>query len=243
MPYRVVVFDLFGTLVHFKPQLPGARESTGPASWLEWLREEALAVLPDVPFESLEQQLALVSEEIARERPPEFLEVPSEERFRRALDRVPFSGDAEDAARRLSARHMTYLALQTETPPSHRILLRELQERFALGLVSNFDHGPTAQRVLQHHGLDDFLPVRLISADFGRRKPHPAIFHEALRQLGASPEESLYVGDTPADDIRGAHAAGMDVAWLNRKGRAAPADEPAPTFVLSDLADLREILT
>lgn len=242
MAYRVLLFDLFGTLVHFKPRLPTARDRSD-TNWLEWLRDESEAQLPGLPFDRLVEAVAAVSEEIYRARPPEFFEVESRERFRRALERLGVTGDLNALAGGLSERHMSHLAAQTTMPAQHRLLLEELRDSYLLGLISNFDHGPTARRVLRDHGIDGLLPVTLISAEHGRRKPHPGIFHDALRQLGAEASEALYIGDTPADDIRGARAAGMDAAWIDRKGHGAAADEPAPTFVLRELAQLRSVLS
>ena len=88
--------------------------------------------------------------------------------------------------------------------------------------------------------MHDCFHTTLISDDFGRRKPHPAIFHAALDRLAGRADEALYVGDTAADDIAGAQAAGIDVAWLNRRDEAPP--DPPPTYTLRQLTDLRDIL-
>ena len=60
---------------------------------------------------------------------------------------------------------------------------------------------------------------------------------------GVAPEQVLHVGDDPELDVRGAHAAGLRTAWLNRRGEAWPhAVEPDVTFTdLSALADWLQI--
>jgi len=112
--------------------------------------------------------------------------------------------------------------------------------RKKLGLVSNFDHAPTARAVLARHGLDRHLAATVISAEFGWRKPHPGIFREALASLDVAPPEALYVGDTHLDDVIGALGVGMDVVWLAPSGGAAP--EPTPTFRIANLAELPALL-
>lgn len=57
----------------------------------------------------------------------------------------------------------------------------------------------------------------LVGTDtLGVAKPDPAIFVEGARQLGATPERTLYVGDNPAVDAVGATDAGLVGVWLDR---------------------------
>lgn len=67
----------------------------------------------------------------------------------------------------------------------------------------------------------------LISASYRTKKPDPAIFKRVLADLGAAPEETLFVDDKPWN-VRGAQAAGLkghvfggvsDLArWLEDEG-------------------------
>jgi putative hydrolase of the HAD superfamily len=242
MPYRVILFDLFGTLVHFGPELPVPAGTRPPLRWLAWLEEGLADDLPGIALDRLAEALVAVTEEIVARRPPEFLEVPSRERFRRALVRLGVRENLVETAERLSERHMAHLAAETELPAGHRELLAELGCDYRLGLVSNFDQGATADRILRRHALRDFFAAILISDDFGRRKPHPSIFRAALERLGVDAAAALHVGDTVADDVLGARAAGIDVAWIDRRGEGPPDEAWAPTYTLERLADLRIVL-
>ena len=244
MTYRALVFDLFGTVVHFKPQVPAlAIAGTMWHSNLAWLQDQVSRDIPEVPFEEFARALVAVTEEIVLARAPEHLEVPSGDRFHRTLDRLGVAGpNTRAVAERLSLAHMAHLAAQTELPAEHDTLLRRLARRYRLGLVSNFDHAPTARHILARDGVDDVFEVALISAEIGRRKPHPAIFQEALRQLDAEPSESLYIGDNPADDVAGAHAAGMHVVWINTSGTPVGEGIPRPTHTIRRLGELPRVL-
>ncbi len=59
-------------------------------------------------------------------------------------------------------------------------------------------------------------------------KPDPAIFLRALGALRASAGESLFVGDSYQIDVVGAHAAGMRVAWLDRRRNGMPEGAGGP---------------
>ncbi len=222
--YRAIVFDLFGTVVHFRGR---------PDPAIGWLRTALAATCPGVEFSAFRVALGAVSAEIQAARGAEWVEVASRERFRRALARA---GGDEAMAEALSLAHMAYLADQTVLPEDHAAVLTALGEQHRLGLVSNFDHGPTALEVLARHGVAGNFAVTLISADFGRRKPHPAIFAAALTALDCAPAQALYVGDTHAEDVVGALAAGMDVAWLAPPG--APSRDPHPTYRAATLAEV-----
>lgn len=244
MKYRVILFDLFGTLVHFKPELPAPPNAheRPPRRWLSWLEEGLAEDLPGVPFERLVEALAAVTGEIVAARPPEFLEVPSRERFRRALARLGVRENVERAAERLTERHMTHLAAETELPAAHLDLLEDLARDYRFALISNFDEGGTARSILRRHRLDAFFAATLISDGFGRRKPHPSIFRAALARLDADAAAALHVGDTLADDVLGARAAGIDVAWIDRKSEGLGDGDPKPTYTLARLTDLRAVL-
>src|SRR5438045_3830933 len=107
MSLRAVYFDLFGTVVHFAPRVPGRESQATGRSAMHWLQEALERELPDVAFAHFVAALQQVSAELECQRPPEYFEVPSRERFHRAVLRV--SGDSEHAAavaERLSSAHM-----------------------------------------------------------------------------------------------------------------------------------------
>ena len=104
-------------------------------------------------------------------------------------------------------------------------------------IVSNADH--------EHVAAWNFtLPVHfiLVSEAVRAYKPHPLVFQRALDQLGLQPHEVLHVGDSDVDDVKGAKAAGLHVAWVNRTGRSRRPDVPPPDFELRDLSELPALL-
>jgi putative hydrolase of the HAD superfamily len=67
-------------------------------------------------------------------------------------------------------------------------------------------------------GLDQRVPVIVISEGVGLRKPQKEIFEYAARALGVAPGDCLMVGDNYEVDCLGAQSAGMQAAWINRFG-------------------------
>lgn len=57
--------------------------------------------------------------------------------------------------------------------------------------------------VLGHHGLfDHFTTIQ--TADTAPSKPHPAMLHDAMREAGATPGDTVMIGDTVFDIADGA---------------------------------------
>jgi HAD superfamily hydrolase (TIGR01549 family) len=89
-----------------------------------------------------------------------------------------------------------------------------------LGLVSNGSRD--LDEFVRHHRL--VVDVAVGSRAFGRTKPHPSIFREALAALQVEPEAAAMVGDSYEDDIEGARALGLRAFLLDREERYP--DEP-----------------
>jgi FMN hydrolase / 5-amino-6-(5-phospho-D-ribitylamino)uracil phosphatase len=84
------------------------------------------------------------------------------------------------------------------------------RQQYKIGLVTNSMLPMWMRdRELRTYGILEYFDVRLTSGDAGYIKPHPAIYEQALVSLDVSPEQALFVGDRPANDIAGANAAGM----------------------------------
>jgi putative hydrolase of the HAD superfamily len=95
-----------------------------------------------------------------------------------------------------------------------------LAELRCLGLrlvcVSNWD--VSLREVLERCGLGGALDGVVTSASAGVRKPDPAIFEPALELAACPPGDAIYVGDTPAEDLVAARAAGIPALLIDRAG-------------------------
>ncbi|HZP43823.1 MAG TPA: HAD family hydrolase [Candidatus Binatia bacterium] len=243
--YRGVLFDLFGTLIEFDTRrLPALRLGEEDIrSTVGGLGELLAEWVPGTTPERFFEVLVSVSDEMARVRAYDHVELPSRERFRRALERVGCD-DAKiaEAAVHLSRAHMAMIAAATRLPPAHAELLKGLRPGHRIGLVSNFDDTAAAYDILRQHDLPQFLDSVIVSEALGLRKPHPALFRAGLRDLGLAPADVLFVGDTFGQDVVGAQAAGLDVAWIDAAGTGVPDGAPAPTFAVRALPEIAAIL-
>ncbi|NIK76799.1 putative hydrolase of the HAD superfamily [Paenibacillus castaneae] len=86
-------------------------------------------------------------------------------------------------------------------------------------------------------GIDHFFDEVLISEWEGIRKPDPAIFLRALSKLGVSPNEALFIGDHPENDIQASRNTGMRAIWKRSNPYAMPIEADA---IIDDLGELIE---
>ena len=103
---------------------------------------------------------------------------------------------------------------KTDLYPGIRGLLAELKERgFRMAIVSNkLQEGVD---VLYEQYFKDYITVAIGAKDGIRKKPAPDTVIEALRVLGLSKEQAVYVGDSEVDIATAANSE-MDcitVAW------------------------------
>jgi putative hydrolase of the HAD superfamily len=95
--------------------------------------------------------------------------------------------------------------------------LEKLRKRYKLGIVSNFALPECVDKLLERHGLDKLFDVVVVSGAVNKRKPSPEIFEKALKKLGITAENAVFVGDTLDADIEGAKNAGMKAIFIERR--------------------------
>jgi putative hydrolase of the HAD superfamily len=101
-----------------------------------------------------------------------------------------------------------------ELRPYSKSLIRKITEKCKLGLVSNFTYSPVIYASLRKLGINQFFNAVVVSEDSGWRKPHKRIFQTALQRLYVTAEETVYIGDSPLEDIEGAKTAGMKTVFV-----------------------------
>jgi putative hydrolase of the HAD superfamily len=83
-------------------------------------------------------------------------------------------------------------------------------------VISNWDR--RLPELLANLGLAESFELITVSAIEGVEKPAAEIFRRTLDRLGARPDETLHVGDSPLEDFEGSKAAGMIPVLIDRSG-------------------------
>lgn len=99
-------------------------------------------------------------------------------------------------------------------------VLRQLNDRFTLAIVSNTHDVDLVQTHLRAMGADQFFAAVITSIDVGHRKPHPAIYQAALDTLDISPADAFFVGDTYLADYVGPEGLGIRAFLIDPNNHA-----------------------
>lgn len=92
-----------------------------------------------------------------------------------------------------------------------------MQNSYKICIVSNGNKFRQKQKV-KILGIDNYVEddCILVSGELGISKPDPRIYALALEGMGIQkPEEAVFVGNDPVEDIRGAHRVGLKTIWMN----------------------------
>lgn len=121
--------------------------------------------------------------------------------------------------------------------------IENLKKKYSVGLITNFDHTPHIHKVLDSTKLKSFFDFIIVSDEANCKKPEREIFEIGLSKCGLHPDEVVYIGDNPEDDINGALNAGLNAILIDRGTKtnsAIPKNINAPK--INSLQELTKIL-
>jgi putative hydrolase of the HAD superfamily len=239
---RAIIFDMGGTLLRF------ARPGNG--TW----REFELPGIRGIYQYLIEQGHPIASRE------DEFVEVMFERLAEgwmqstgghinlRAVDWIATGAadhalNLDEAALLEAARHYAHsLRIGLSAVPGAVDMLAVLRERgYRMGLISN-TIWPAELHLedLVELGILPYLEHTIFSGDFGVWKPNPRVFQHMMEILDVRPEEAVFVGDSPREDILGAQRVGMRAIWL--RSQEFPLGDIRPDAIIETLPDLLKVL-
>lgn len=204
---KAIIFDFIGTLTNVKEYRPEMSKT----KMYEALVKAGFNVSEKNFFDAYDRSY----EKYRLRRYQELVEITDSVWISDALNCLEFQTAPSDLRVKtaVNAFFKDYLDALELNPCADR-LLAQLPKHLKVGLVSNFTYAPVIYVALRKLRINKFFNVVLVSQDFGWRKPNPEIFHEVLKRLGVKAVESVYVGDSPLEDIRGAARTGMKTVFV-----------------------------
>jgi putative hydrolase of the HAD superfamily len=127
-------------------------------------------------------------------------------------------------------------SLQTNLIPHTLELLNYLKDKkYHLYIITN------GFKEAQHTKMDiiclkPYFEKTFISEDIGVSKPHRHFFEHAVKSVNARKTESLVIGDSLENDIKGARGFGIDQVYYN------PEKTPHHEKVFKEISSLRELM-
>ncbi|GGG58300.1 YjjG family noncanonical pyrimidine nucleotidase [Hymenobacter glacieicola] len=144
-----------------------------------------------------------------------------------------------DSPDNISAQFTDILPQKTAVFPYTYEVLDYLQNKgYVLHLITN-GFKDIQYVKLNSSRLTDYFQEIVTSECCGHLKPDTRIFQHALERTGATPAESLMIGDNLECDVLGAYNAGIDQVYFNPDKRRHFAQT---TYEISCLSELKQIL-
>jgi len=113
-----------------------------------------------------------------------------------------------------------------------------------IGLISNVNSHGQVPANLELYGIRKYFDPVVLSSEYGRRKPDPAIFHYAARLANVPASQCVYIGDRIVRDILGAKRAGFRLAVqiLHEYDHGEVDEGVTPDAVVNDMTEFLDIL-
>jgi putative hydrolase of the HAD superfamily len=173
-------------------------------------------------------------------------ELPSERVWRDfifpgyTLDQGSLSANAEDLMLHIETRYYER-AMRPEIP---QVLEAISRMGLKIALISNVNSRGQVPANLERYGIRHYFDCVVLSSEYGRRKPDPAIFHYGARLACLPTGACLYVGDRIARDVVGARRAGFGLAVQIQHDFEHGEDDSGaePDFLIRDMRELLPIL-
>ena len=209
MKIKAVLFDLYGTLVGFKPSRFVIQSQVAKKYDL-FLTEAGVSKGYFLADKFMAEQNAV--------NPIRSMSIVEKEEFFARYEQLILSGDGLDVELSLCKKIFKELqsipysmVLYQDVIPTLNTL-RELN--FKLGLISNMDK--SGSEILDEFDLSSYVDVCVTSKEARVEKPDSKIFNLALSKLDVDAASSMYVGDQILSDIEGAKKSKMLPLLIDR---------------------------
>jgi putative hydrolase of the HAD superfamily len=218
---RAITLDLDDTLWPIGPVIRRAE-----LALRAWLEQHVPAVAQKHPPESV----ARIRKRVVREHP----EMAHDLTFirRQVLARMGHGAGVGDAFVDDAFAAFDAARNRVELYPEVGVTLTSLATRYPLVAVTN------GNARLDAIGIAHHFEACISAREIGKAKPHRDIFAAATRAGGASPAETLHVGDHPEQDVHGAKEAGLHAVWVNRQNAYFPGVWQQPDRTVATLEEL-----
>lgn len=119
-------------------------------------------------------------------------------------------------------------------------VLDQLKANYQLLLLTNGSPSLQKTKLTITPEIPKYFNHIVISGEFGRGKPDPAIFEFALNKANVSADQVVMVGDNLMTDILGANRTGIKNIWINHHNQST--NQVKPTYEVTSLTEILPII-
>ncbi|HEX7482749.1 MAG TPA: HAD family hydrolase [Candidatus Bathyarchaeia archaeon] len=232
MPIKAVLFDMFDTLMLIEKN----HEFYSPSliRLYNYLHKNGI----DIQFDKFNEVYIKVRDALYVEADLNWEEPHFNVRVSQTLKNLGYNYDVSspivtEATNEFCEEFMKYVQIDQNA----KAMLEKLHGQYKLGIVSNFAIPECVLKLLKADGLDGLFDAIVVSGAVNKRKPSPEIFKGALKILGVSASETVFVGDTIDADVEGPKAVGMKVIYIERREQKK-SEKFCPDQTIKSLSEL-----
>lgn len=188
-------------------------------------------------FDSLDYNSKLIIKDI-------FLEIdcqgyrPREEMFKELQDRVLWKCKP-NLKELIDFWNVEFPKCAVPKPNLYNVLDYFIDKNIKIGIVTN-GNSAFQNTKIDKLNLRKYMKTIIISEEVGIRKPDPKIFHLALSKINSNNKTTLFVGDNPLIDIKGAIDSSLIPIWLSH-GQVWNIKNYIPKYIINNIFELMQI--
>ncbi|MEW9079565.1 HAD family hydrolase [Terrisporobacter glycolicus] len=114
-----------------------------------------------------------------------------------------------------------------------------MNKNIKMGIVTN-GNSDFQNAKIDKLNLRKYMKTIIISEEVNIRKPNSEIFNLALSRINSNRETTLFVGDNPLWDIKGAIDAGLISVWVSNE-QVWDTKHYMPKYIINNLSELMNI--
>jgi putative hydrolase of the HAD superfamily len=206
-----IIFDFFGTLVIYDPNLTDQSYKCCQRT----LAEKEYFVAHDRFITSFWSVFA----ELEEKAKSDFKEFHMIEVAQLYFKREFGVGVEQEIAKDLIVQFMEAWGKGIMYHPGIKEFLEKLSKDFRLSIISNTHWPPIIHEHLHRMKVHSLFTEIVTSAEHGNRKPHTSIFMDTINKLSVEPQNVLYVGDSLYEDYIGAKNAGLKAILIDESSK------------------------
>ncbi len=121
-------------------------------------------------------------------------------------------------------------------------MLQELKDKgLKLGIITN-GKSKTQRSKIKLLGFEEIFDEIIVSEEVGAEKPDTKPFEIMSERLGIAPENLIYVGDFPVNDIEASRKAGYTPVWVMTMKLWLFPEIEVPEFCIKDVSLVPEVI-
>jgi len=239
MKFKLVLFDLGGTLINYENSSWPELGRLGCIEGAKYIKE---AMNFDIEVEKLDTRLHNAVGRMIQSRDDSEAEINLINLTAETLRECGINVTDGLPEKFIAAYYKPIREQITLLPYAREILSKIKNAGMKIGLVSNTIFPADYHRFeMREFGLYDYFDFALFSSEEKIRKPGKEIFFRALKLGKSGPEETVFIGDRLEEDIGGPQSIGIKAILKYMDNRDYSADIK-PYESVRDLKELEKII-